>query len=252
MTIILKNKIFLGGRQMFKMQRGRDFILGMILTLLLVGTVEVWATGQVGKNIEVFYNNIKLVVDGKPASFGNDSNGNKIEPFIYNGTTYLPVRAVGDAMGKAVEWDGKTQTVFIGKRNDVSNYFLNHFQAYDYGSFYWTFGDTSKEKLGGSNSMQMGGERYYNGFKFGDPAYAIFNLNGKVNSISGIIGLDDFENKADTSINFIGDGKLLKTINLKAQTLPEDFSVDVSNVLQLKIEKGEGYSEVDFGEVIFK
>ncbi len=230
----------------------RGFIFGVVLTSVLVSTVGVFASERVTEKIEVFYNNIKLVVDGKPVKFGKDTAGKQIEPLIYEGTTYLPVRAVGEALGKVVDWDGKTQTVYLGKRNDVSNYFLKHFKAYDVGKYYWVFGETSEDELGGKYSMEMGGKKYYNGFKFGDPSYATFNLNGQVDKISGIIGLDDFENKKDTNVKFIGDGKLLKTIDLKAQTLPEDFSVNVSGVLQLKIEKGSGYSEVDFGEVIFK
>ena len=44
--------------------------------------------------------------------------GNKVDPVIYNGTTYLPIRAVGQAFGKSVKWDGKTNSVFIGKTDE--------------------------------------------------------------------------------------------------------------------------------------
>jgi uncharacterized secreted protein with C-terminal beta-propeller domain len=39
-----------------------------------------------------------------------DANGNPVEACVYNGTTYLPVRAVGEAYGKVVQWDGSTQS----------------------------------------------------------------------------------------------------------------------------------------------
>ena len=45
-----------------------------------------------------------------------DTDLNKIEPFIYNGTTYLPVRAVSQALGKKVIWDEKANSVYIGER----------------------------------------------------------------------------------------------------------------------------------------
>jgi len=64
--------------------------------------------------IEALYSNINIYVDGvavKP----KDTIGNAVEPFIYNGTTYLPVRAVGSAFGKTVDWDGATQSVYVGK-----------------------------------------------------------------------------------------------------------------------------------------
>ena len=64
-------------------------------------------TGKVGQeNIQVSYNNIKIVVDGKELQTSR-------EPFIYEGTTYLPVRAVAEAVGKEVAWDGATQTVTL-------------------------------------------------------------------------------------------------------------------------------------------
>ena len=36
---------------------------------------------------------------------------------MYEGTTYLPLRAIGGIMGKAVAWDGETQTVTIGEQD---------------------------------------------------------------------------------------------------------------------------------------
>ncbi|WP_420805150.1 stalk domain-containing protein [Gottschalkia acidurici] len=38
-----------------------------------------------------------------------------MEPFIYNETTYLPVRTVDEAMKKKVDWDNKSKTVYIRK-----------------------------------------------------------------------------------------------------------------------------------------
>lgn len=51
---------------------------------------------------------------------GKDSSGKTVEPFAYKGTTYLPVRAVGEALNKKVDWDGKTQTVIIDNDRRLS------------------------------------------------------------------------------------------------------------------------------------
>lgn len=40
-----------------------------------------------------------------------DAAGINLEPFVYNGTTYLPVRAIANTFGKAISNDGKTQVV---------------------------------------------------------------------------------------------------------------------------------------------
>lgn len=44
-----------------------------------------------------------------------DVNGNPVYPLLYNGTTYLPIRAVSNMLGLNVDWDGATQTVLLGK-----------------------------------------------------------------------------------------------------------------------------------------
>jgi hypothetical protein len=43
-----------------------------------------------------------------------DEDGNTLYPITYNGNTYLPVRAVGEAAGVKVGWNGNTQTVYLG------------------------------------------------------------------------------------------------------------------------------------------
>lgn len=43
-----------------------------------------------------------------------DANGDQVYPIIYNGTTYLPVRAISELMKEPIEWDGVTKTVYIG------------------------------------------------------------------------------------------------------------------------------------------
>ena len=92
-------------------------IAALLLLLLFVSPV---LAESVKKNIDVSYNNIKLVVDGRVVT-PKDVNGNIVEPFIYNGTTYLPVRAVSEALGKRVEWDPATYTVYVGENHNLQS-----------------------------------------------------------------------------------------------------------------------------------
>lgn len=55
---------------------------------------------------------ITIVIDGTARTFYN-VNGQKVDPALYNGSIYLPIRAIGEIMGKTVSWDGTTQTVSI-------------------------------------------------------------------------------------------------------------------------------------------
>lgn len=42
-----------------------------------------------------------------------DANGKVVTPLLKDGTTYLPVRAIGLAFGKIVEWDDSTKTAIL-------------------------------------------------------------------------------------------------------------------------------------------
>lgn|GEM_PF-7045128 len=67
------------------------------------------------RTINVAYRDIRLVVDGVEVTL-KDVNGVSVEPFAYNGTTYLPVRAVAEALKKEVSWDGDASTVYYNNR----------------------------------------------------------------------------------------------------------------------------------------
>ena len=58
------------------------------------------------------YRDIKVLMNGEQLDLV-DSSGNSVEPFIINGTTYLPLRVVATALGLEVGWDGATSTVSL-------------------------------------------------------------------------------------------------------------------------------------------
>ena len=69
-----------------------------------------------------------IVIDGTERTFTN-ANGTKIDPAIYNGSIYLPLRAIGEIMGKSVSWDGATQTVRLDSATsggDVTDFDTNN------------------------------------------------------------------------------------------------------------------------------
>src|SRR6476620_8168613 len=88
-----------------------------IISIIVVFAMALLATGAfAGANSELIQayinHDIKLTVNG--AKFTpKDSDGNTLEPIIYNGSTYLPVRALTNAIGGSAVWDDKTQTVAI-------------------------------------------------------------------------------------------------------------------------------------------
>ena len=95
----------------------KGIVLGIVIGAMFVPTV--FATiGTVTKDLS--YNNIKITLNGQEL-IPSDANGNYVEPFIIEGTTYLPVRAVANALGLNVTWDGTNNTVVLAEQSgDVS------------------------------------------------------------------------------------------------------------------------------------
>jgi len=99
---------------MKKFAKLRYTLLGMLIMAILCAAVVPALAAQARKQLDAYYENIKIVVDGSTIT-PLDANDNVVEPFIVDGTTYLPVRAVASALGKSVDWDGNTHTVYIGQ-----------------------------------------------------------------------------------------------------------------------------------------
>ena len=78
------------------------FVLGILLTALITAIPTVMAT-PTKRTIDVVYNDIKLVIDGREVT-PLDANGNVVEPFAYNGTTYLPLRAAIAPLREIKSW----------------------------------------------------------------------------------------------------------------------------------------------------
>ena len=91
-------------------KRIQGVFIGILIYSLILGCVSVAANLQ--KEIDITYRDIKLRIDGDEV-IPRNAVGTVVEPFIYDGTTYLPVRAVSEALGRNVNWDGETSTVII-------------------------------------------------------------------------------------------------------------------------------------------
>lgn len=85
----------------------KGFICGVVTTsVLLCGGA--FAAGR-WTTIDVLQDDITVIVDGEKVTESN---------FVYNDRTYLPLRAVAEAVNKPVEYDETTNTAYIGNRTD--------------------------------------------------------------------------------------------------------------------------------------
>ncbi len=58
------------------------------------------------------YPGIRIILDGR-SLIPRDVNGTAVDPFVIDGTTYLPIRAISSALGLGVDWDGSSLTVLL-------------------------------------------------------------------------------------------------------------------------------------------
>ncbi len=85
-------------------------LLAVILAFCLFVTPALAASGEVQATLT--YRDISILVDGEEIN-PTDVNGKSTEPFIIDGTTYLPIRAVSEALGCEIVWDSETNSVRI-------------------------------------------------------------------------------------------------------------------------------------------
>lgn len=122
-----------------KFQRLKDMIFGAVVASMVLGSGTVAFAKVANTSIPVSFSNIKIMIDGKQLNTSK-------EPFTYNGTTYLPVRAVAEAVGKDVTWDGTTKAVYLGEKpqnttpttsNQTKELSAKEYYYEKYGSFYY-------------------------------------------------------------------------------------------------------------------
>jgi len=98
----------------------KGFLVGVVTTALIIGAVF---AAPIAENITVLRGGIRIMWFGQEFTPTN-AHGDVVEPMIYNGTTYMPLRALMEAFGEIVDWDGETHTVYVGGRFITAKHIL--------------------------------------------------------------------------------------------------------------------------------
>lgn len=88
----------------------------IVLTMMLSLFSVAYAKGTY-QTLNAWYGDIKIVANGKQVV-------SSIKPFMVNDTTYVPIRMLGEALGKTVSWDGSTYSVIIADKPDPTDTLL--------------------------------------------------------------------------------------------------------------------------------
>ncbi|WP_322904711.1 hypothetical protein [Paenibacillus campi] len=231
-------------------KKGTVLLITATLTLG-IGTGAIAATGL--QPIRAYLNStLSFKVNGTAAQL-TDSSGKAVLPITYNGTTYLPVRAVGQLMDIPVNYDSANASISIGNGSTTGG---------TGGGSSTTTPSSSKQSLSelGSSAMESSALRTK------DPAQTVY----KGKDYKEVYRNDqpgsyrDFQVMTDNKYSTLhlemavlsgnqkitiydGDRTVLKTVSLSADAGMTGVDVDVKGVKAVFVES----TDYDPGSVLF-
>ncbi|MDE6994595.1 MAG: copper amine oxidase N-terminal domain-containing protein [Lachnospiraceae bacterium] len=218
------------------MKTRKTFITLAIALALVCGMVIGANAVDTLKEISAYLNyGITIKYNGEVQNL-TDAGGNRVYPISYNGTTYLPVRAVSNMLGIAVDWDGATQTVLLGKSAGGTD-LIENFKPY---TEYDTTGSTHVSEpyfvqSSDKKTTTIGGETVShwlalrNDYISRDAKECSFNLGGKYNTLT----FKAYSEKDMTLIITGDNGSALGQFTLKGGQAPQTLTINLNSTTQL-------------------
>ncbi len=198
----------------------KGYVLGLLTAAFVAGTVSYAAQ------------NVKIIIDGQEL-IAKDASGNRVYPIIENGTTYLPVRAIANAFGKEVYWDGPNYTVYLGKMDGSLEYPTTEIEdmvsigdkAESTDALVDNYGNTYTHAIRNSNGNR---EMEY-------------LLNMKYSHFKGVLYVPNTTtNNGTWYMKIIADGKTIyKSPDMNKTSSPINIDVNITGCNNLKIELSE-------------
>ena len=224
------------------MKTRKTFITLAIALALVCGMVIGANAADTLKEISAYLNyGITIKYNGEVQNL-TDAGGNRVYPISYNGTTYLPVRAVSNMLGIGVDWDGATQTVLLGKTGATVNLMETYKPYTSYQSVSRVISDwhdgpifyqksTTPENIGGETASSW--LNLYNPknnwAEDSNTLLCSFNIGGKYKTLT----FKAYTNE-DATLTVKGDtDSLLGEFKLTAGQTPQTFTLDLLNTKQL-------------------
>lgn len=179
---------------------------------------------------------ISVVYNGVKQSFA-DANGKTVYPISYNGSTYLPVRAVSGLLDLPIAYDAPTDTITMGtaERQPTNVVSLKNSGA---NKFSWIINDKSELSIVGSDATQtytngIHWDIWNSGLSTQDDRVLYFDASGYSevsftawSDIEAIVKLYDQNYNVITSFTLSANALTAKTITLPAGTTKLAFGAD--------------------------
>lgn len=212
------------------------FLAGAIATGAVL-TVSPALAKTTLENINVLMGGISIYKDDV-IQIPMNANGDVVSPLVFEGTTYLPVRALVDILlpGTDILWDQDAYSIYLGDHTAGSQSTpINLISAYSGASNVVT-GDKAKYSVMGEEFSP------FNRFYYYDNDNVDYKLDSKYTSISGtlVIPYSSITTKNASGFGFYsvdryGEETLIKEIFIKTGDEPVDFTVNILGCDYLKI-----------------
>ena len=205
--------------------------IALVLAMIMCMAVGAFAATNL-QEIKAYLNyDLAIRYDGELQTM-YDANGKQVVPISYNGTTYLPIRAVGNMMGIDVLWDGENYQVLLGKTGQAID-FIENFTPYAQDSFtdHCNYKDSEKITIGKDvyNHYILLGRPYVTG---SDPQGVYYDLGGKYDEFTFEVYTPD----KNMTIELWGDNDtLIDSFEVVGKNLPSTHTVSVKGVQQFMI-----------------
>ena len=228
----------------------RKWMLAAVIAVVSLCGTAFAASTVTTKMIEVNYMGIRIVVDGKEIT-PTDANGKAVEPFASSGTTYLPVRAIGEALGKEVTWDGETATVYVGKVPGQADSWMKLLPPYEFNQWSKLYDGSNLKEY-----MTVSGKDITEGIMLQDrsgvsstASYALWNTDLKYSTMTFTVGHVDGTETDNATLEVYLDGELSNSYDLKWDGAPQSITVPLNRAANVKmlVVKSEFHSQAGYG-----
>ncbi|WP_281890446.1 lamin tail domain-containing protein [Paenibacillus sp. YYML68] len=207
--------------------------------------------------IDVYFKNLRYMFDGVE----KQQTGSK--GFIYEGTTYVPLRFIAESLGKEVSWQGDTETIWIGqqpvqptnstsaadrkeipltslkatKQDEASLLAIDSWSTRGHNTAVTKDFQINKTSYSTGLGLYLHDRPYPPNVRTGGSAQ--YTLSGKYSRLTGLVGAADssLKSTATGNMTIIGDGKELAVVTgIRTGESPKPVEVDVTGIQSLRIQ----------------
>jgi hypothetical protein len=212
-------------------------VSAIFLSVVLLTSAIVYGE-TITKTIQVTYRNISILVNGKVVP-------SEQEPFIYQGRTFVPLRTIGEAVNKTVEWDNtKNQVNITDKPTESTQNFLSfpihkmgeRIEAYPYAITVNKITVLPQQRLGGNICIELILENISKkNLAFKDfSAFCLFDKNGYKYRFCNEVGLHT-DKHYEATISFLAPGEIDSTANICFSNIPDYLNKSLVFVFEPKL-----------------